>query len=65
MTPGSIHGGGTMSGTILGSVTLAIMAVGQALTAVTKPQPRPEVDEANHRNPRDDARIQNIWLFGA
>ena len=55
---GIIHG----SGTILGSITLA---VGQALAAVAKPQTRPEVDEAEHRNRREDARTQNIWLFGA
>jgi len=61
MTLGSIHG----SGTILGSITLAIMAVGQALAAVAKPQTRPEVDKAEHRNPAKDARTQNIWLFGA
>jgi hypothetical protein len=58
MTLGSIHG----SGTILGSITLA---VGQALAAVAKPQTRPEVDEAEHRNRREDARTQNIRLFGA
>jgi hypothetical protein len=58
MTQGSIHG----SGTILGSITLA---VGQALAAVAKPQTRPEVDETEHRNRREDARTQNIWLFGA
>jgi len=58
MTLGSIHG----SGTILGSTTLA---VGQALAAVRKPQTRPEVDEAEHRNRREDARTQNICLFGA
>jgi len=58
MTQGSIHG----SGTILGSITLA---VGQALAAVAKPQTRPEVDEAEHRNRREDARTKNIWLFGA
>jgi hypothetical protein len=61
MTLGSIHG----SGTILGSVTLALMAVGQVLAAVTEHRPRPEVDDIDHRNPRDDARTQNIWLFGA
>ena len=44
---------------------LAIMAVGQALAAVTTHRPRPEVDEADHRNPREDARTQNVWLFGA
>jgi hypothetical protein len=60
MTLGSIHG----SGAILGSITLAIMAIGQALAAVAQP-PRPEVDEVGHRNPREDARTQNIWLFGA
>ena len=60
MTLGSIHG----SGTILGRITLAIVAVGQALAAVTTHRPRPEVDEADHRNPREDARTQNIWLFG-
>ena len=53
---------GGISGTILGSITLIIMVVGQALIAVTKP--RPQVDEVSHRNPRDDARTQNIWLFG-
>jgi hypothetical protein len=61
MTVESIHG----SGTILGSITLAIMAVSQALAAVAKPQTRLEVDEAEHRNRRADARTQNIWLFGA
>jgi hypothetical protein len=61
MTVESIHG----SGTILGRITLAIMAVSQALAAVAKPQTRPEVDEAEHRNRREDARTQNIWLFGA
>jgi len=61
MTRGSIHG----SGTILGSITLTLTAVGQALAAVTQHYPRPEVDEVDHRNPRDDARTQNIWLFGA
>jgi len=60
MTLGSIQG----SGTILGSITLAITAFGQTLAAASKPQPRPEVDEVSHRNPRDDARTQNIWLFG-
>jgi hypothetical protein len=29
-----------------------------------KPQTRPEVDEAEHRNRREDARTQNVWLFG-
>ena len=58
MTVESIPG----SGTILGSITLA---VGQALAAVAKPQTRPEVDEAEHRNRREGARTQNIWLFGA
>jgi hypothetical protein len=61
MTLGSVHG----SGTILGSITLGTMAVGQALAAVAQPHPRPEVDEVDHRNPREDARTQNIWLFGA
>ena len=61
MTVESIHG----SGTILGSITLAIMAFSQALAAVAKPQTRPEVDETEHRNRREDARTQNIWLFGA
>jgi len=61
MTLGSIHG----SGTILGSIMLTIMAVGQALAAVTQHRARPEVDEVDHRNPREDARTQNIWLFGA
>ena len=61
MTFGSIHG----SGTILGSIMLTIMAVGQALAAVTQHRARPEVDEVDHRNPREDARTQNIWLFGA
>ena len=60
MTLGGFHG----SGTILGSITLTILALGQALAAVTKPQPRPEVDRANHRNPNEDARTQNICLFG-
>jgi len=60
MTLGSIHG----SGTILGSITLAIMTVGQALAAVTKHRPRPQVDDVDHHNPREDARTQNIWLFG-
>jgi hypothetical protein len=61
MTLGSIHG----SGTILGSITLAIMAAGQALAAMTQHRPRPEVDAVDHRNPREDARSKNIWLFGA
>jgi hypothetical protein len=59
MTLGGIHG----SGTFLGSITLAIMAAGQALAAVTRPHPRP-VDEVGHRNPWEDART-NIWLFAA
>jgi hypothetical protein len=41
------------------------MAVGQARAAVTQHLLRPEVDEVDHRNPREDARTQNIWLFGA
>jgi hypothetical protein len=61
MTLGTIHG----SGTILGSITLTIMAVGQALAAVTKQQSRPQVDEVSHRNPGEDAQTQNIWLLGA
>jgi hypothetical protein len=61
MPLGSIHG----SGTILGSIALAIMAAGQALAAVSQHRPRPEVDEVDHRNRREDARTQNIWLFGA
>jgi len=61
MSFGSIHG----SGTILGSITLTIMAVGPRLAAVTRHRARPEVDEAEHRNRREDARTQNIWLFGA
>ena len=60
MTLGSIHG----SGTILGSITLAITAVGQALAAVASPQTRPEVDKAEHRNRREESRTHNIWLFG-
>jgi hypothetical protein len=60
MTLRGFHG----SGTILGSITLTILAFGQALAGVTRPQPRPEVDRADHRNPSEDARIQNIWLFG-
>src|SRR5712671_1332535 len=35
------------------------------LAAVTQHRARPEVDEAEHRNRREDARTQNIWLFGA
>jgi hypothetical protein len=67
MTLGSIHG----SGTILGGTTLTIMAVGQALAAVTLQSTRqdfdmlPKVDEVEHRNRREDARTQNVWLFGA
>lgn len=60
MTLGSIHGG-----TILGGITLAIMAAGQALGAGTQHRPRPEVDDVDHRNRRDDARTRDIWLFGA
>jgi hypothetical protein len=66
MALGNIHG----SGTILGSITLAIMAVGQALAAVTLQSTRqdfdmlPKVDEVEHRNTREDARTQNVWLFG-
>ena len=54
MTFGSIHG----SGTILGSITPTIMAVGQALAAVTQHRTRPEVDEVDHRNPREDTRTK-------
>jgi hypothetical protein len=63
----SIHG----NGTILGSITLALTAVGQALAAVTVHRTRQEVDtpldidRVDHRTPREDARTQNIWLFGA
>ena len=52
------------------STRYAIMAVGQALAAVTLQSTRqdfdmlPKVDEVEHRNPREDARTQNVWLFG-
>jgi hypothetical protein len=61
MTLGGIHG----SGTILGSITLASMAAGQALATVSQHRPRPQVDDVDHRNRCEAARTQNIWLFGA
>jgi hypothetical protein len=61
MTFGGIHG----SGTILGSITLTSHGSRPRLAAVTQHRARPEVDEAEHRNRREDARTQNIWLFGA
>jgi hypothetical protein len=63
----SIHA----NGTILGSIALAIMAVGQALVAVTVHRTPPavdsfqDVDRVDHRTPREDALTQNIWLSGA
>jgi hypothetical protein len=67
MVLGSIHG----NGTILGSIALAIMAVGQALAAVTVHRTRltadtfQDVASVDHRTPREDALTQNIWLSGA
>jgi hypothetical protein len=67
MVLGSIHG----NGTILGSITLAIAAVGQALAAVTMHRTCRSgdtfqvVDRVDHRTPREDALTQNIWLSGA
>lgn len=67
MVLGSIHA----NGTILGSITLAIAAVGQALAAVTVQRTRltvdsfQDVDRVDHRTPREDALTQNIWLSGA
>jgi hypothetical protein len=66
MTLGSIHG----NGTILGSISLAIMAVGQVLAVLIMQRTRQKidvplkVDEIEPRNPSEDARTQNIWLFG-
>jgi hypothetical protein len=63
----SIHA----NGTILGSITLAIAAVGQALAAVTMHRTCRRVDSfqdahrVDHRTPREDALTQNIWLSGA
>lgn len=67
MVLGSIRG----NGTILGSITLAITMVGQALAAVTmhrtcrRVDNFQDVDRGNHRTPREDALTQNIWLSGA
>ena len=67
MVLGSIHA----NGTILGSIALALTAVGQALAAVTVQRTRPTVDSfqdvnrVDHRTPREDALTQNIWLSGA
>lgn len=67
MVLGSIHG----NGTILGSITLAITAVGQALAAVTVHRTRltvdsfQQVERADHCTPRENALTQNIWLSGA
>jgi hypothetical protein len=67
MVLGSIHG----NGTILGSITLAIATVGQALAAVTmhrtclRIDTFQVVDRVDHRTPREDALTQNIWLSGA
>jgi hypothetical protein len=67
MVLGSIHA----NGTILGSITLALTAVGQALAAVTVQRRRlkvdsfQDVDRVDHRTPREDALTQNIWLSGA
>jgi len=63
----SIHA----NGTILGSITLAITAVGHALAAVTVHRTRltvdsfQDVDRVDHRTPRENALTQNIWLSGA
>jgi hypothetical protein len=67
MVPGSIHG----NGTILGSISFAITAVGQALAAVTmhrtcrRVDSFQDADRVDHRTPREDALTQNIWLSGA
>ena len=67
MVLGSIHG----NGTILGSIALAITAVGQALAAVTVQRTCLTVDSfqdvypVDHRTPRENALTQNIWLSGA
>jgi hypothetical protein len=67
MVLGSIHG----NGTILGSITLAIATVGQAFAAVTLHRTHLTVDSfqdvgrVDHRTPREDALTQNIWLSGA
>ena len=67
MVIGSIHA----NGTILGSITLAITAIGQALAAVTVHRTRltvdsfQDVDRVDHRTPRENALTQNIWLSGA
>jgi hypothetical protein len=67
MVLGSILG----NGTILGSITLAIATVGQALATVTMHRTclnvsrSGEFDRADHRTPREDALTQNIWLSGA
>jgi len=64
MVLGSIHG----NGTILGSIVLAITTVGQALAAVTvhrTVESFHEVDRFDHRTPRENALTQNIWLSGA
>jgi len=67
MVIGSIHA----NGTILGSITLAITAIWQALAAVTVHRTRltvdsfQDVDRVDHRTPRENALTQNIWLSGA
>ena len=67
MVFGSIHG----NGTILGSISFAIAAVGQALATVTmhrtcrRVDSFQNVDRVDHRTPREDALTQNIWLSGA
>jgi hypothetical protein len=64
MVLGSTHA----NGTILGSITLAIAAVGQALAAVTMHRTClrgfQDVEGVSHRTPREDALTQNIWLSG-
>ena len=67
MVLGSFHA----NGTILGSITLAIATLGQALAAVTMHRPCrrvdtfQDIDRVDHRTPREDALTQNIWLSGA
>ena len=67
MVLGSIHG----NGTILGSISFAFAAIGQALAAVTMHRACPRVDtfqvvdRVDHHTPREDALTQNIWLSGA
>jgi hypothetical protein len=61
----AVSGHSHHSGTLLGDIALAIMAVGQAFAAMTQQHPRPQIDNIDYRNQREDARTQNIWLFGA